>query len=159
MSQIKHSTSASHGARKYLIESIKNIRDQRRTRARISQSLHQAKVAQISDISIGGGRGKSQRITPEVPLEGNNRERGHTGPDHTQSGLSTSKTGVKETETGDHHHNHRGGHDDIGLVTRLEPFVQVFGACPETREQKQQSVKGVGHVRESPPRSGLVERE
>lgn len=81
---------------------------------------------QVPNKAIGSGRRERQRESPEIPLKSDNGHRGHTGPDHAERGLSTSETGVEEAQAGDHDHDHGRGSNDIGLVTRLEPFVEVF---------------------------------
>ena len=112
----------------YLVKSIENVGNQWGTRTRVGQSLHQAKVAQITDVSVGRGRREGEGVAPEVPLESDDGQRSHTGSDHAQGGLSTGETRVEETQARNHDHDHGGGHNDVGLVTRLEPFVQVLRA-------------------------------
>jgi hypothetical protein len=110
----------------YLVEGIQQVGNQRGSRARIRQNLHQTKVAQVSNEPIGGRRRESQRVSPEIPLESHDTHGTHASPDHAKGRLAASETGVEETETGYHKHDHSGGDDDVGLVTGLVPFVQVL---------------------------------
>ena len=54
----------------YLVESVEELRDQGRARRRCTESLHQTEFLQVADEAIGCEVGESQRVSPEVPLEG-----------------------------------------------------------------------------------------
>lgn len=62
-------------------------------------------------------------------MERDDRERCHTCPNQGQCRLSASETGVEETETWHHDQDHGRSHDDVCLVTGLEPLVQVLSCC------------------------------
>lgn len=94
--------------------------------------MHQPEMLQITDISICCRRRESQRVAPEIPLEGDDRKGAHTSPDHAERGFAAGKTRVKETQTRDHDHDHGRCDNDVGLVTRLVPFIQVFDSYTET---------------------------
>jgi hypothetical protein len=83
---------------------------------------------EVANEAAGAGT-KGQRVTPEVPLECDDRGGEHAGPDEGEGGLSARKTRVEERETRNHDQHHGRSHDDEGLVTRLVPLVQVFGDC------------------------------
>lgn len=59
-------------------------------------------------------------------MEGDDGHGAHTGPDHAEGGLSTCEARVQEAQAGHHDQHHSGGHDDVCLVTGLEPFVQIL---------------------------------
>ena len=83
-------------------------------------------MLKIADEAVCGSRRESQRVSPEIPLEGDDGGREHTGPDEGEGGLSASETGVEESETGNHDHDHGRGHENVGLVTWVVPLVEVF---------------------------------
>ncbi|KFY28677.1 hypothetical protein V493_02810 [Pseudogymnoascus sp. VKM F-4281 (FW-2241)] len=66
---------------------------------------------------------KGERVAPKVPLEDDDGEGAHAGPDHGESGLAARETGVEEAEAGNHEEDHARGHDDEGLVAGLVPLV------------------------------------
>ena len=84
-------------------------------------------MMEVSDEAICSGRRESQRVTPEIPLEGDDRERCHTGPNQTQGRLSPCKTGVQEAQARRHEEYHGRSHDDEGLVTWVKPLVDILG--------------------------------
>ncbi|KAH0194436.1 hypothetical protein KCV03_g143, partial [Aureobasidium melanogenum] len=96
-----------------LIEGIEEFGDERGARRRSTESLHETKLLQITDEAIGCVVRESQRVSPEVPLESDNRARCHTSPNHTESRFSSCQT------------------RDVGLVTRLVPLIQVLGGYKE----------------------------
>jgi len=59
---------------RYLIETIQQIRNQRRTRAGCTEDVHETEVLQVPDESVGLGGRKGQGVTPEVPLKGDDGE-------------------------------------------------------------------------------------
>lgn len=83
---------------------------------------------QVPNKAVGSGRRERQREPPEIPLKGDDGHGGHTGPDHTEGGLATGEARVEEAQAGDHDHDHGRSSNEIGLVTGLEPFVEVFGS-------------------------------
>ena len=85
----------------------------------------------VADETIGCRGGEGERIPPEVPLEGDDREGAHTSPDHAERRLSPRQTGVEEAETGNHKQYHGRSHDDEGLISRLKPLVDVGGGCKQ----------------------------
>ena len=80
-------------------------------------------MLEISDKAARSLCGESQRITPEIPLEGDYRERTHARPDHAQSRLSSCKTRVEEAQTWYHDHHHGRSHNDVSLVTSSIPLI------------------------------------
>lgn len=88
----------------------------------MSQNALETELVEVSDEAVCRGT-ESERVSPEVPLEGNDGGGKHAGPDEGEGGLSASKTGVEECETGNHDHHHGRGHEDVGLITRREPLV------------------------------------
>lgn len=92
------------------------------------EDAFETKLVQVANEAICGGA-KSERVTPKVPLEGDDRGREHAGPDEGEGRLSASKTGVEEGQTRNHDQNHSRGDDDEGLVARIIPLVQIFGDC------------------------------
>lgn len=88
-------------------------------------------MLQVANKAVRGGLGKGERVPPEIPLEHYDGAGAHTGPDHREGGLAACETGVEEAETGDHEHDHGGGDEDIGLVARLVPLVEVGSCCEE----------------------------
>lgn len=149
---------AGRGKTTDLIEGIEQAWDQRRTRAGGTQRIHQAEVVQVSDKPVGCGWREGEGVTPEVPLKRHDRQRAHACPDHAQGGFSAGQTGVEEAQARNHDQDHGRGHDDVGLVARLIPFVQVL------RVYFQSAISGLFahdlwlHVRELPPRSWLMAR-
>lgn len=110
----------------YLVESIKQIRDERATRRRCTERLHQAKLLQVANETIRSVLAEGQRITPKVPLEGDDGTGEHAHPDHRQSRLSARKTRIQETQTRYHDQHHGRCYNDVRLISGLEPLVQVF---------------------------------
>lgn len=110
----------------HLVESIEQLRNQWAARTRRSQSVHQSKMLQVSDKPTNPRGRKGERVAPEVPLKCDDRETGHTGPEHRKSGFPSSKAGVKEPQPWDHEEHHGRSHDNVGLVARGVPLVQVF---------------------------------
>ena len=54
----------------YLVESVEEFRNQRRARRRCTESLHETEFLQVADEAVGCVVGESQRVSPEIPLEG-----------------------------------------------------------------------------------------
>ena len=81
----------------YLVEGIEQIRDQWRARGWSAKSLHQTKLLQVANVAICGILAESQRVAPEIPLEGDDGDGHHTDPEEGQSGLSACETRVQET--------------------------------------------------------------
>lgn len=115
-----------------LVESVEQLGNQRTTGAGSAQRPHETELVQVANEAIGGVCAEGQRVAPEVPLESDDRGRGHAGPDHGEGGLSARETGVEEGQAGDHDQHHGRGHDDVGLVARLVPLVEVLGFCERT---------------------------
>jgi len=84
---------------------------------------------EIADEAVRGGRAERQRVSPEVPLEDDDAERHHDDPDEREGRLSAREARVEEGDTGDHDQDHTCRDEDVGLVARLVPLVQVFGDC------------------------------
>lgn len=108
-----------------LVERVEKLRDERRTLARSTKNTLETEPVEVADKATCTGA-ESERISPEVPLESDDRGRKHTRPDEGQSGLSTRKTRIEEGQTGNHDHDHGRGHEDEGLVTGVVPLVQVL---------------------------------
>ena len=83
-------------------------------------------MMQITDKATRSCRRESERIPPEIPLEGDDGEGAHARPDHTQRRLSPCEPRIEESETGNHDEDHGRGDDDVGLVAGGEPLVEVF---------------------------------
>lgn len=79
--------------RAYLVERIQQFGNQRAAGAGMRKYTLQAKLIQVSDEAIGGWT-KSERVSPKVPLKGDDRGREHAGPDEGEGRLSASKTRV-----------------------------------------------------------------
>jgi hypothetical protein len=112
----------------YLVERVQELRNQRRTLAGSTKYALKTEPIEVAN-EAAGSRTESKRVSPEIPLEGDDRSREHTRPNQGQGGLSASKTGVEEGQTGNHDHDHGRGHNDVGLVTRVVPLVQVLCDC------------------------------
>ena len=54
----------------YLVEGVEEFRNQRRARGWCTKSLHETKLLQVADEAVGCVVGESQRVSPEIPLEG-----------------------------------------------------------------------------------------
>lgn len=83
-------------------------------------------MAEIPNVAAGTACAKGERITPEIPLEGDDGAGEHAGPDQREGRFPARETRVEEAETRYHDQHHGRGHDDVGLITRLEPLVQVL---------------------------------
>ena len=118
------------GAELHLVERVQQLRDQRRTRAGSTKHALETKLVEVADEAVCRGA-ERERVTPEVPLEGDDGGREHTRPNQGQSGLSARKTRVEEGQTGNHDHDHGRGHENVGLVTSIVPLVQVLSHCGE----------------------------
>lgn len=90
--------------------------------------MSETEVLKITHERVVGSCGEGERETPEIPLEDDDGERHHDNPEHGESRLSSSKTGVEKGDTGNHDKDETGREDDEGLVTRLVPLVEVFGS-------------------------------
>jgi len=112
----------------YLVKRVKQLRNQGTSLAGHSQHTLEAKLVEVANETVCRGA-EGKRVSPEIPLEGNDRGREHAGPDKGEGGLSSSKTGVEKSEARYHDHDHGRGHEDVGLITRLVPLVEVFGDC------------------------------
>lgn len=121
----------------YLVESVEEIGDQRATRARCAQCVHQSKLPQVANEAVGCILREAERVSPEVPLKRDDRARSHTGEYHAQSGLSSCQSRVQESKTRHHDQHHGRGHDDVGLVSRVVPLVQVDDICGENTQSVQ----------------------
>lgn len=139
------------GDRSYLVEGIQQFRDQRTSLAGNTKNTLEAKLIEISDETIRG-RAEGERVAPEVPLECNDRCGEHAGPDERKSRLSAGETRVEESEAGNHDHDHGRGHENVGLVTRLVPLIQVLGdwgfpsqhTCRSNSSRREEGVLGLG---------------
>lgn len=107
----------------YLVEREQQLRDQRTPRTRRAQRLHESKVRQVADKAIRRALAERQRVAPEVPLEDDDGEGAHAGPDHGQRRLAAREPGVEEAQAGDHEEDHAAGDEDEGLVAGLVPLV------------------------------------
>jgi hypothetical protein len=131
-----HLSTVSDGSRyakcsTYLVERVQELRNQRRTLAGSTKHALETEPVEVANEATGS-RAESKRVSPEVPLEGDNGGREHARPDQGKGGLSASKARVEEGQTGNHDHDHGRGHDDVGLVTRVVPLVQVLCDCLES---------------------------
>ncbi len=86
-------------------------------------------MIEITDEAARALGGEGERVAPEIPLEGDDGEGSHAGPDHAEGRFSTRQTGVEETQTRYHDDDHGRGHDDVGLISRGVPLVQVLDGC------------------------------
>ena len=78
-----------------LVERVEKLRDKRRSLARSTKNTLETEPVEVADKATCTGA-ESERISPEVPLESDDRGRKHTRPDEGQSGLSTRKTRIEE---------------------------------------------------------------
>ena len=86
-------------------------------------------MRQIANEAVRSRRAERQAVTPEVPLKGDNRASSHTCPHHAEGRLPTRQARVEEPKTGHHDEHHGGGHDNVGLIARLEPLVDILESC------------------------------
>lgn len=115
-------------------------------------------MVEVSDESIRSGGRKCKGVAPEVPLDVDNRASSHASPHHRQGRLPASKTRVEKSETRNHHQHlwmlldfripqrlsttyHGRSHNDVGAVSRLIPFVQVFVSFRSSMKHLQQQLK------------------
>lgn len=73
------------GTELQLIETVQEFWDQGRSRAGCAEGVDQTEVVEITDEAVGSLSGEGERITPEVPLKGDDGEGCHTGPNHAES--------------------------------------------------------------------------
>lgn len=92
----------------------------------MAEDALETKLVEVADEAIGR-RAKGKRVTPEIPLESDDGCGEHADPDKGERRLSASKTRVEERQARYHDHDHGRGHENVGLVTRVEPLVQVLG--------------------------------
>lgn len=85
------------GKNAYLIKCVEKIRDQRAALTWVTKGFHETELVKVADESICCLVAESKRVTPKVPLEGNNRRRSHAHPDHGQRRLPASQAGVEES--------------------------------------------------------------
>lgn len=126
----------------HLVEGIEQTGDEGRSRTGGPQGVHQTEEMQVPDEAVGGGGRKGQREAPKIPLKGDDGHGAHTGPDHAEGRLATGQTRVEKSQTGHHDQHHGRGHDDVGLVAGLEPFVQVFRTYRDFVEGRSVSSRG-----------------
>ena len=81
----------------YLVERVQKIGNERASGRRMTKCVLEPEFVQVSDESIGRGIAEGKRITPEIPLEGDDSARSHTCPNQGQSGLSASEARVEKT--------------------------------------------------------------
>lgn len=72
------------GAELHLVETVEQFGNQRGTGTRCAESVHQTKVLEVTNEAICGLGGEGERVTPEIPLKGDDGEGSHAGPDHTE---------------------------------------------------------------------------
>ena len=113
----------------YLVERVEKLRDERGAGRLIAEDALETELVEVADIAVRRGRAESKRITPEVPLENNNAVGHHDNPDERESRFSPGETGVEESNTRHHDHDHGGRDDDVSLVALIEPDVQVVLGC------------------------------
>ena len=53
----------------YLIETVQQLRDQRRARTGCAEGIHETEMIEISNEAACTLGRESQRVTPEIPLE------------------------------------------------------------------------------------------
>lgn len=63
--------------------------------------------------------GEGERVTPEEPLETDDRYTHHGQPDEGEGGLAAGEARVEEADAGNHEKDEGGGGDDPGKVTGL----------------------------------------
>ena len=117
----------------YLVERVQELRNQGGSWAGSTKHTLETKLVEVANEAVCRGA-ESKRVSPEVPLEGDDGSREHTRPDKRQSGLSARKTRVEESQTGNHNQDHSGGHENVGLITGRVPLVQVLSHCSEVSE-------------------------
>ena len=82
-------------------------------------------MSKIANEAARAGRRESQRVTPEVPLECDDRKGAHAHPDHAECRFSPCKARVEESKTRRHDQHHGGGDDDVRLVASLKPLIEI----------------------------------
>ena len=90
---------------------------------------------QITNEATLTRRAECQAVTPKVPLKGDDRSSSHTCPHHAKGRLPTRQARIEESKPGYHNEHHGRGHDDEGLIARLEPLVDIFKSCEEYKSQ------------------------
>lgn len=75
-------------------------------------------MLQVANETICRGGAEGQRITPEVPLEYDDGETGHTSPDHTKCGLAACET-CNQTSSVSHCSEETRG-EGISILTTVE---------------------------------------
>lgn len=86
-------------------------------------------MVQVADEPVGCLCREGERITPEVPLKGDDADGPHTCPNHAQGGFSAGQAGIEEAQTRHHDHDHGRGHDDVGLISAGIPLIQILYSC------------------------------
>lgn len=114
------------GAELHLVEGVEEFGDQGRARAGGAQGVHQAEMREVADEAAGALGGEGEGVAPEVPLEGDDGEGGHADPNHRQRRFPPGQPRVQEAQSRDHDHDHGRGHDDVGLVSRRKPLVEIL---------------------------------
>lgn len=66
---------------------------------------------------------EGQRVSPEIPLEGDDGEGAHADKDHAQGGLPSCQARVQKAQARDHDHHHGRCHDDERLIPGGEPLI------------------------------------
>jgi hypothetical protein len=67
--------SACEGAELHLVEGVEKIRDEWSSKARCSKCVHETEFLQVTDKTVRRVLAESQRVSPEVPLECDDREK------------------------------------------------------------------------------------
>jgi hypothetical protein len=77
----------------YLVEGVEKLGNQRGALAGGTKHTLETEPVEAADEAVGRGT-ESERVTPEVPLEGDDGSGEHAGPDEGEGRLSASKTRV-----------------------------------------------------------------
>lgn len=107
-----------NGGEHALVEAEENVGDLAATNAGLTEHLHQTKVGEVADEGASLV-GEGERITPEEPLEADDRD-GHERQQYQrESRLAPGKTAIEKADSGNHEqHKGRTGQDP-GKITRL----------------------------------------
>lgn len=115
------------GGKHALVEAEQQVGEIGATDRRLGESLHETKVGQVTQ-ERAAGMGEGQAVTPEEPLKINNGHGDQGQHDEGERGLASSKTGVEETDTGNHEKHQSGAGHEPGQVAALHtmPMVSIF---------------------------------
>lgn len=75
----------------YLVECVEKLRNQRRALAWCTKHAFETELVEVANEAICAWA-EGERVSPEVPLECDDRGGEHAGPDQREGGLSARKT-------------------------------------------------------------------